>query len=346
MRAMVYHGPKDIRLEGVAEPRIEQPTDAIVRITTSTICGTDLHILKGDVPEVKEGTILGHEAVGVIEETGAAVRGLRKGDRVIIPAISACGVCGYCRKQMYGQCASGGGWIFGHLVNGLQAEYARVPFADTSLYRVPERLTDTDVLFLTDILATGYECGVVRGGVRPGDAVAIVGAGPIGLSALITGKLHGPRTTIMIDLDDNRLQTARDFGADVMLNPSKDDVAAWVMRETGDGVDVAIEAVGVPQTFEMCTELVRPGGHIANVGVHGAPATLHLEKLWIRNITITTQLVDGYSIPMLLEMVEAGKLHPERFATHEFTFDELPKAYDVFAHAQESNAVKVVLHAA
>jgi alcohol dehydrogenase len=317
-----------------------------VRITSTTICGTDLHILKGDVPEVRTGTILGHEAVGVIEDAGSAVSTLHKGDRVIVPAITACGVCNYCRKQMYGQCQNGGGWIFGHLINGLQASYARVPFADTSLYRVPDGLDDVDVLFLTDILATGYECGIVRGDVRPGSAIAIVGAGPIGLSALVTGKLHGPRMSIMIDLDESRLELARSLGADAVINPSRQDVAQEVRRLTGLGVDVAIEAVGVPSTFEQCTELIRPGGCVANIGVHGKPVTLHLESLWIKNVTITTQLVDGNTIPLLLDLIAAGKLDPRPFASHTFGFDQLPEAYDVFQNAAETKACKVVIKAA
>ena len=346
MKAIVFHGPADRRFETVPDPSIEHPQDAIVRITSTTICGTDLHILKGDVPEVRPGTILGHEAVGVIEEVGRAVSTLRRGDRVIIPAITACGVCGYCRKQMYGQCQNGGGWIFGHLINGLQANYARAPFADTSLYKVPEGLDDVDVLFLTDILATGYECGVVRGDVKPGSAVAIVGAGPIGLSSLVTGKLHGPRLSIMIDLDDSRLELARGLGADYVINPSRQDVVAEVKRLTCLGVDVAIEAVGVPSTFDLCTELIRPGGHVANIGVHGKPATLHLESLWIKNVTITTQLVDGNTIPLLLDLIAAGKLDPRPFVSHTFGFDELPAAYDVFQNAAESKACKVVIKAA
>jgi alcohol dehydrogenase len=343
VKAVVYHGPGDKRWESVSDPRIEAPTDVLARITTTTICGTDLHILKGDVPEVKPGTVLGHEAVGIVEETGSAVTRFRKGDRVVIPAISGCGFCEYCRRQMYGQCQNGGGWIFGHTTNGLQAEYARVPFADASLHKVPERLTDVDVLFLTDILATGYECGIIRGGVKAGDAVAIVGAGPIGLAALLTSKLHGPRKTIMIDLDDNRLALAAELGADQTVNPSKEDAGQVVMRLTGNGADVAIEAVGVPDTFEMCTELVRPGGHVANIGVHGKSATLHLESLWIKNVTITTQLVDGYTIPLLLELIELGKLDATPLATNTYDFDHFSEAYETFGHASEAKACKVVI---
>lgn len=346
MKAIRYYGPGDRRLEEVPDPRIQDATDVIVRVRTATICGTDLHILKGDVPEVRPGTVLGHEAVAVVEEVGTAVRRFRPGDRVIVPAITACGTCSYCRRQMYGQCESGGGWIFGHLIDGLQAERARVPFADTSLYAVPPELTDEDVIFLTDILPTGYECGIVRGQVRAGDAVAIVGSGPIGLSALLTSRLHGPRLVIVIDRDDSRLELARSLGADYTLNPLRQDVKREVMALTGAGVDVAIEAVGIPETFELCTDLVCPGGRVANIGVHGRPATLHLETLWIRDITITTQLVDGYSIPLLLRMIQARKLDPRPLASHTFTFDEALEAYDVFANAAESRACKVVLKVA
>ena len=346
MKAMTFHGAGQPAFETVPEPAIEQPTDVLVRITSATICGTDLHILKGDVPEVRDGTVLGHEATGIVEEVGAAVRSLRKGDRVLVPAISACGICSYCRKQMYGQCLNGGGWMFGHLTNGLQAEYARVPFADTSVHKIPPQLQDIDVLFLTDILATGDECGILRGDVHAGDAVAIVGAGPIGLSALMTGKLHGPRMMILIDLDEGRLEMARRFGADHTVNPAKQDPREVISRLTPNGVDVAVEAVGVPDTFTLCTELVRPGGHVANVGVHGQPATLHLEALWIKNITITTQLVDGYTIPLLLELIAMGKLDARPFATHVFSFDEYPRAYEVFSKAAESKACKVVVQMA
>ena len=346
MKAVVFHGANDKRFENVDDPKLEASTDAIVSITSATICGTDLHILKGDVPEMKPGTILGHEAVGVIEETGSSVTRFKKGDRVIIPAITACGLCSYCRQQRYGQCLNGGGWIFGHLINGLQAEYARVPFADASLHKVPEDLKDVDVLFLTDILATGYECGVIRGNVQAGDAVAIVGAGPIGQSALMTGKMHGPRMTIMIDLDDSRLAMAKELGADHVINSGKQDAVAEVMKLTGSGVDVAIEAVGVPDTFDLCANLIKPGGYVANIGVHGKPVTLHLESLWIKNVTITTQLVDGYTIPMLLELIQMGKLSPRKLATHTFPFNSYEDAYTTFSNAAAEKACKVVIGSA
>ncbi len=346
MKALVFHGPGERAWELVPDPSIIEPTDAIVRIDSSTICGTDLHILKGDVPETTPGTILGHEAVGTIVELGSAVTTLEVGDRVLVSCISACGRCRFCKEGHYGLCTGGGGWIFGHLIDGLQAEYARVPFADTSVYKVPEGLSDEQVLFLADILPTAYEVGVLNGRVEPGDTVAIVGAGPIGLAAIMTAKLHSPGRIIAIDLVEARLEKAREFGADVTIDNGREDAVGRIMDMTGGlGADVAMEAVGVPETFELCAELVRPGGRVANIGVHGHPATLHLEKLWIRDVLITTGLVDTSTTPKLLRLIEGGKLDPTTFATHHFALDETEKAYDVFGAAAETNALKVVLTA-
>jgi alcohol dehydrogenase len=346
MNALVYHGPGQRAWESVPDPKVEEPTDAVVRIDTSTICGTDLHILKGDVPEVKPGTILGHEAVGTVVETGSAVTTLSAGDRVLISCITSCGRCRFCKEGRYGLCTGGGGWIFGHLIDGLQAEYARVPFADTSLYKVPDELTDEDVLFLADILPTSFEVGVLNGGVQPGDTVAIVGAGPIGLAAVLTAKLFTPGRIVAIDPATPRLEKALELGADVAIDNSKEDAVERVMELTGGlGADVAIEAVGMPETFELCTELVRPGGHVANVGVHGHPATLHLERLWIRDVTITTGLVDTNTTPRLLKLIAEGRLDATPFATHRFPLDEAMAAYDTFADAAATNALKVVLEA-
>jgi alcohol dehydrogenase len=345
MQALVYHGPDRKQWESKPEPKLEHPGDAIVQIDTATICGTDLHILKGDVPSCAEGRTLGHEAVGTVVETGDAVENVAQGDRVLVSCISACGRCGYCRQGMYSQCQSGGGWILGHLVDGTQAELARIPFADNSLYKVPEGLGDEQVLFLSDILPTGFEVGVLNGNVRPGDVVAVVGAGPVGLAAMMTARLYGPSRVVAIDKADSRLEKARSqFGADVTVNSDVDDPAEVVMGlSDGLGADVAIEAVGIPQTFELCTDLVRPGGRVANVGVHGHPATLHLERLWIRNITITTGLVDTRSTPTLLRLVSEGRLDPRPFATHRFTLDQIMEAYGVFADAARTNALKMVL---
>jgi alcohol dehydrogenase len=346
MKALVYHGPGQREWKEVPDPEIEQPTDIVVRIETSTICGSDLHILKGDVPETKPGTILGHEAVGTVIEKGAAVSTLELGDRVLISCITSCGRCRFCKETRYGLCTGGGGWILGHLIDGLQAEYARVPFADTSVFKVPEELTDEQVLFLSDILPTAYEVGVLNGGVQPGDTVAIVGAGPVGLAAVMTAKLYTPGQIIAIDLSEARLEQARTFGADETINNGTEDALARVMELTGGlGVDVAIEAVGVPETFELCTELVRPGGRIANVGVHGHSATLHLETLWTRDVTITTGLVDTFSAPQLLKLVAGGRLDTTPFITHRFPLDETMSGYDTFAAASETHALKVVLEA-
>jgi alcohol dehydrogenase len=344
MKALVYHGPGERRWETAPDPKLEKPTDVVVRIDSSTICGTDLHILKGDVPEVKQGTILGHEAVGTVVEAGSAVTTLAEGDRVLVSCITACGRCRFCREGHYGLCTGGGGWIFGHLIDGLQAEYARVPFADTSVYKIPAGLSDEQVLFLADILPTAYEVGILNGRVEPGDNVVVVGAGPIGLATIMTAKLHTPGNIVAVDLADSRLAKALDFGADVVVNNGTEDPVARIMELTdGLGADVAIEAVGVPETFELCTELIRPGGRVANVGVHGHPATLHLEKLWIRDVLITTGLVDTFTTPKLLKLIARGRLDPTVFATHRFSLEETMEAYDVFGAAGETNALKVVL---
>jgi alcohol dehydrogenase len=346
MKALVYGGPGIRTWTDVPDPAIQEPTDVIVRIDTSTICGTDLHILKGDVPEVKEGTILGHEAVGTIVETGEAVTTLAVGDRVLVSCITSCGRCRFCREQHYGLCTGGGGWIFGHLIDGLQAEYARVPFAETSVYKVPEGLTDEDVLFLADILPTAYEVGVLNGKLEPGDTMVVVGAGPIGLAAIMTAKLFTPARIVAVDLADSRLAKAKEFGADVVINNGKEDAVEKLMALTGGlGADLAVEAVGVPDTFELCTALVRPGGRVANVGVHGHSATLHLETLWIRDVTITTGLVDTFTTPKLLKLIEEHRLEPRKFGTHHFAIEDIEDAYDVFANAATTEALKVVLTA-
>ncbi|MGA9856901.1 MAG: zinc-dependent alcohol dehydrogenase family protein [Solirubrobacteraceae bacterium] len=344
MRGLVYHGPGERGWDSVDDPTIIDPTDIIVRIDTTTICGTDLHILKGDVPETTPGTILGHEAVGVVEEIGASVTTVAPGDRVLMSCVSSCGRCRYCKEGRYGQCLGGGGWIFGHLINGVQAEYARVPFADNSVYKVPDELSDEQVLFLADILPTSYEVGVLNGMVSPGDVVAIVGAGPIGLAAILTARLYTPGRIVAIDLADSRLESARKFGADMTINNGREDPVEKIMELTGGlGADSAFEAVGVPQTFELATELIRPGGRVANIGVHGKPVSLHLEKLWIRDVTITTGLVDTFSIPQLMRLISSGRLDPSLFATHRFALSDTMTAYDTFADAANSGALKVVL---
>jgi alcohol dehydrogenase len=319
-------------------------TDAIVRVDATTICGTDLHILKGDVPAVTDGRILGHEAVGTVDSVGTGVKTIKAGDRVLVSCITACGTCRYCRDGHAGQCLGGGGWILGHKIDGTQAEYVRVPFADTSTYPLPAGASDEEVLMMADILPTAYEVGVVNGCVRPGDVVAIVGAGPIGLSAITGARLFSPSHIVAIDLADVRLEAAKNFGADVTVNNGRQDPLE-VIRELTDGLgaDVAIEAVGVPATFELATQLIRPGGHIANIGVHGEPVTLHLEDLWIKNVTITTGLVDAYATSTLLHLLATHQVDAARFITHRFTLDEFDTAYDVFARAADTGALKVVL---
>ena len=346
MKALVYHGPGLCSWEEKPEPGIEEPTDVVVRIDSATICGTDLHILKGDVPEVAPGTTLGHEAVGTVVEIGDAVTTLEPGDRVLVSCITSCGRCPSCRDGRYGLCTGGGGWIFGHLIDGLQAEFARIPFADTSVYKVPAELTDEQVLFLADILPTAYEVGVLNGRVRPGDTVAVVGAGPIGLATVLTARLYTPGMIIAVDLAEPRLEKAREFGADATINSESEDALARVMELTGGlGADVAVEAVGVPETFELCAEPVRPGGRVANVGVHGHPAKLHLEKLWIRDITITTGLVDTFTTPRLLKLIAEGRLDATAFATHRYPLGETMAAYETFGAAADTEALKVVLEA-
>jgi len=344
MRALVYHGPGRKAWEEVPKPGIMADTDAVVRVDAVTICGTDLHILKGDVPAVTDGRILGHEAVGTVEAVGSGVKTVKAGDRVLVSCISACGTCRFCREGHAGQCLGGGGWILGHKIDGTQAEYVRAPFADTSTYPVPAGSSDEEILMLADILPTAYEVGVLNGGVRPGDVVAIVGAGPIGLSAIMGARLFSPSHIVSIDLADARLDAAKQFGADLTVNNTGQDPLEVVQLLTdGLGADVAIEAVGVPATFELAAKLARPGGRIANIGVHGEPATLHLEELWIKNVTITTGLVDAYSTGTLLKLMTSHQLDAAKFITHHFGLDEFDQAYDVFSRAAETSALKVVL---
>ena len=344
MKALVYHGPGLRSWEDKPSPTVEKPTDAIVRITTSTICGTDLHILKGDVPTVTDGRILGHEGVGIVEGVGAAVASVRKGDKVLISCITSCGKCDFCKKGMYSHCRNGG-WILGHTIDGTQAEYVRIPHAETSLYRLPAEADEEAMVMLSDILPTGFECGVLNGQVKPGDSVAIVGAGPIGLAALMTAQFYSPAEIVMIDLDDNRLEVALPLGATKLINSSDGKAVQKVMDLTGGaGVDVAIEAVGIPATFDICQSILAPGGRLANVGVHGKPVQLRLEKLWAHNVTITTRLVDTAATPMLLKLVESGRLQPKKLVTHRFGLAEVMKAYDTFVDAAKQRALKVILH--
>jgi alcohol dehydrogenase len=345
MKALVYHGPGSKEWEDVPDAAVQDPTDVVVRIDTTTICGTDLHILHGDVATVDAGRILGHEAVGTVTEVGPAVTSFAVGDRVLVPAITRCGRCAYCVKGMPSHCQTLGGigWILGHLIDGTQAEFARIPFADTSLYAVPENVSNEQAIFLADSLPTGYEVGVLAGGVRPGDTVAVVGAGAVGLGAVLTTGLWGASKVITIDSNKFRLETAIEFGATDTVEVGPDTVAEVLALTDGLGVDVSIEAVGYPQTLQTAAKLVRPGGTIANIGVHGVPVELPMQEMWIQNVTLTMGLVDTVSIPILLKMVASGRLASEKMGTHSFTFDQMEEAYDVFAHAADNSALKTVI---
>ncbi|SCK09151.1 alcohol dehydrogenase catalytic domain-containing protein [Streptomyces sp. WMMB 322] len=343
MKALVFHEPGRAVWETVADPDVHDSQDVVVRVDTTTVCGTDLHILNGDVPGVQPGTVLGHEAVGEVVEAGRDVRTVRPGDRVLISCITACGRCGYCREGSYGQCRGGGGWILGHRIDGTQAEYVRVPFADHSLHLLQGGIDSQDAVLFADIFPTGYEVGVLNGQVRPGDTVVVVGAGPVGLAAIATARLYSPDRVVAVDLTPERLESAGRFGADakVLASDRPEQLVDDLTR--GLGADVTIEAVGAPETFEMCTRMVRPGGHVANVGVHGKPVALHLEELWIKDLTIRMGLVDTSSTPMLLSMLAAGRLPTASMVTHVFELGAVEEAYEVFAGAAGTGALKVAL---
>ena len=343
MKALVYHGPGKKAWEEKTKPVIKEQTDAVVKILKTTICGTDLHIMKGDVTTVKDGRIIGHEGVGIIDEVGSSVNNYKKGDHVLISCITSCGKCQYCKKAMYSHCESGG-WILGNTIDGTQAEYVRIPFADNSLYAIPSDADEEALVMLSDILPTGFECGVLNGKVKPGDTIAIVGAGPIGMAALLTVQFYTPAEIIMIDQDNNRLDVAKTLGATHTINDKDENAVEKVMKLThGKGVDTAIEAVGLPATFELCGKIVAAGGHLANIGVHGKSVILHLESLWSRNITITAGLVDTTSTPMLFKTVQSHKLDPKKLITHRFNLDKIMDAYDTFENAANEKALKVIL---
>jgi alcohol dehydrogenase len=343
MKALIYGGPGKKTVEERPKPEIADSSDAIVQILKTTICGTDLHILKGDVPTCKPGRILGHEGVGIIEKTGSGVSSFKPGDHVLISCITSCGKCEYCRKAMYSHCTTGG-WILGNFIDGTQAEYVRIPHADTSLYKIPPSLNEEALVMLSDILPTGFECGVINGKIKPGDIVAIIGSGPIGLATLLTAQFYSPAQLIMVDIDDLRLETSKRFGSTAVVNSKDGKAGEKIMKMTGGrGVDVAIEAVGIPATFELCQEIIAPGGIIANIGVHGVKADLHMEKLWDRNITITTRLVDTVTTALLLKTVQSKKLDPLQLITHRFPFDKIMDAYDTFSQAAATKALKVII---
>lgn len=342
MKALVYGGAGILELKNIPVPKILKPTDVVVKILKTTICGTDLGILHGKTPSVLPGTTLGHEGVGVVDEVGTAIRNFKKGDHVIISCITADGTCEYCKKQMYSHCEDGG-WILGHTINGTQAEYVRIPHADNSLYAIPMGTDEEALVMLSDILPTGHEIGVINGAVKPGDTIAIVGAGPVGMAALLTAQFYSPAIIYMIDVDQNRLDLAKKLGATHIINSAKEDAVKRILSETKDGVDVSIEAVGVPDTFNICQNIVRPGGHLANIGVHGKKVDLQIQELWIKNITITTGLVNTNTTPMLLKTVTSGKLEPAKLITHHFKLDAILEAYKVFGNASKENAMKVII---
>ena len=343
MKALVYHSPDNISLENIPMPELLLSTDAIVKITTTTICGTDLHILKGDVTTIKDGRVLGHEGVGIVEEVGNEVTGFKKGDKVLISLITSCGRCSYCKKGMYSHCKNGG-WILGNSIDGTQAEYVRIPYADNGLYLLPPDADEDAAVMLSCILPTGLECGTIKGQVHPGDTIAVVGAGPVGLATLLTSKLFSPAKIIMIDIDDNRLAVARTFGATHTVNSADGKTYEKVMKLTENaGVDVVIEAVGLSETFDICQSIIAPGGNLANVGVHGKPVSLRLEKLWSENITLTTRLVDAGTTAMLLKMVLSGKLDAKKLVSHHFLLKDILQAYDTFKNAAHNHAVKIVI---
>jgi alcohol dehydrogenase len=345
MNALVYHGPGKKSWEHAPIPVIQETTDALVKILKTTICGTDLHIMKGDLPEVTAGRILGHEGVGIVEAVGSSVSNFKKGDHVIISCVTSCGKCEYCKKGMYSHCEKGG-WILGYMIDGTQAEYVRIPYADNSLYPIPEGSDEEALVMLSDILPTGFECGVLNGQVKPGDTIAIVGAGPVGMAALLTAQFYTPAEIIVIDQDENRLNVAKTFGATHTINSGVENAVDKIMILTnGKGVDTAIEAVGLPATFELCESIISAGGHIANIGVHGKSVTLHLETLWSRNISITTRLVDTVTTPMLFKTVQSKRIEPKKLITHRFKLDQMIKAYDTFEHAAKEKALKVILEA-
>ncbi|WP_279329661.1 alcohol dehydrogenase catalytic domain-containing protein [Streptomyces sp. OS603R] len=339
MRALVYHGPGRISWDTVADPVIEDPGDAVVRVETTTVCGTDLHILNGDLAEVTAGTVLGHEAVGEVVETGDDVERLHPGNRVVVSSVSACGRCGPCHDRMFGQCRGGGGWILGHLIHGTQAQYVRVPYADHSTHRLPFSPSPDEAVLLAEVLPTAYEVGVRNGEVGPGDTVVVVGAGPVGLATVAIARLYSPRRVVAVDLSAARLEAAVDMGADAAEVPGRMIAELY----DGPGADVVVEASGEPDGFVLCTRAVRTGGHIAVIGTPGRSSTLHLESLWRKNVTISTGQVDTSSTPWLMELLRFGRLRVSPLITHTLRLDQAEEAYEVFSKGTESGALKVAL---
>ena len=344
MKAVVYQGPDSIALKNIPQPSLLEATDAIVRITKTTICGTDMAILKGGVATVEPGRVIGHEGVGVIEAVGSSVRKFKPGDRVIVACITACGSCENCRRGIPSNCLDGG-WVLGNTIDGCQAELVRVPFADNGLYHIPPAINEETALMLADIVPTGLEVGVMNGDVQFGDVVAIVGVGPVGLAALLSVQFFSPAEVIVVDLDEYRLSLAQQLGATMVINNSDGRATEKILEKTnGRGVDVAIEAVGHPLTCKVAQEIIGVGGTIANIGVYSQSAELHKETLWVKNITIRMGVVNTTTIPLLLKTIQSGKLDPSPLITHRFPFANVLLAYEIFANAGKEQAVKIILN--
>lgn len=345
MKALVYRGSGQKSWEEKPKPVIQHPTDALVRILKTAIGINDLHLINNPIPMVQAGRIIGHEGVGIIEEVGSQICNFKKGDYVLISSVTACGKCSNCKKKIYSHCEYGG-WLLGNVIDGTQAEYVRIPFADNSLYCLPENADAEAFVMLSSVFPTAYECGVLQGNLRKGGSVAIIGAGPIGMAALLITQLSAPSQIIMIDFDDNRLHESLGLGANHVINISHEFAVKSVMNLTNNqGVDTVIEAAGTSTTFEIAGEIVAVGGHIANVGIHEKGVNLHLDRLFSRNVTITTHVVDTNSIPLLIEKVVAGKLDPSKLVSHLFKLNQIMEAYEVFENASHEKVLKIVLTA-
>ncbi len=340
MRAAVFHGPDDIRVDDVPRPHAG-PGEAVIRVTLTTICGTDVHILKGEYP-VRPGLVVGHEPVGVIDELGSGVVGYELGERVLVGAITPCGQCHACLAGKASQCGHGtgfeamGGWRFGNTIDGAQAEYLLVPNAQANLAKIPAALSDEQVVLLADIASTGF-AGAESGRVRIGDTVVVFAQGPIGLCATAGAKLMGAARVIGVDGDASRAEMARRMGADMVLDPATSDVVEEVRRLTGGlGADVAIEALGLQETFENALRCVRPGGTVSSLGVYSGKLQLPYDAFaaGLGDHTIVTSLCPGGKERMerLMRMVESGRFDPTPLITHSFALDDIGEAYRVFSN--------------
>ncbi len=343
MKALVFIGTNQKEWKEQPRPTIVKSTDVIVRMHKTTICGTDLHILHGNVETVTPGRILGHEGIGFVSEIGKDVQRFQVGDKVLISCITSCGHCENCKIDFYGHCKDGG-WQLGNTIDGCQAEYVRIPHGDFSLYHVPEDAEEDGFVMLSDVLPTGLEVGVLEGKVRAGCSVAVVGVGPIGLSSIISATAFSPSKIMAIDMDPNRLQVACELGATHSINNSDGSAVDQIMQLThGKGVDVAIEAIGTPIGWDICENIVAAGGNIAILGVHGKSVTLHLERMWKRNFTLTAGLVHTSSIPTLMDRVMSGAINPKLLINQAFKLSEMERAYEVFGNASKYKALKVLI---